>query len=47
MNQYDNLVQRLTAEMDNELRERDSEGDNEDGGIKDFDTRLLLLNMHK
>ena len=47
MNQYDNLVQRLTAEMDNELRERDSDADNEDGGIKDFDTRLLLLNMHK
>ena len=32
--------------MDNELRERDSD-DNEEGGIKDFDTRLLLLNMHK
>ena len=32
--------------MAHELRERDSDED-EDGGIKDFDTRLMLLNMHK
>lgn len=30
--------------MAQELRENDSD---EDGGIKDFDTRLILLNMHK
>ena len=47
MNQYDSLVQRLTAEIDNELRERDSDGDNEDGGNKDFDTKLMLVNMNK
>lgn len=45
MGQYDEIVQRLAAEMDNELREKDSEGD-EEGGIS-FDTRLMLLNMHK
>lgn len=32
--------------MAQELREKDSDED-EDGGIKDFDTRLMLLNMHK
>lgn len=32
--------------MENELRDRDSDGD-EDGGIKDFDTKLMLLNMHR
>ncbi len=46
MNQYDDLVQRLTAEMENELRERDSDGDDE-GGIKDFDTRMMLMDMNK
>lgn len=46
MNHYDDIVQRLAAEMENELRERDSDSE-EDSGIKDFDTRLMLLNMHK
>lgn len=32
--------------MENELRERDSDGE-EEGGIKDYDTRLMLRNMHK
>ena len=32
--------------MENELRERDSDGE-DDGGIKDFDTKLMLLNMHR
>lgn len=32
--------------MAQELRERDSDED-EEGGIKDFDTRLMLMNMHK
>jgi hypothetical protein len=46
MNHYDDIVQRLAAEMENELRERDSDGE-DDGGIKDFDTKLMLLNMHR
>lgn len=46
MDHYDDIVQRLAAEMESELRVRDSDGE-EDGGIKDFDTKLMLLNMHK
>ena len=46
MDHYDDIVQRLAAEMESELRVRDSEGD-EEGGIKDFDTKLMLLNMDK
>ena len=33
--------------MDNELRERDSDGDNEDGCIKDFESRQMLRAMAK
>lgn len=33
--------------MDNELRERDSDGDNEDGCIKDFESRQILKAMAK
>ena len=46
MDHYEDIVQRLAAEMESELRVRDSDGD-EEGGIKDFDTKLMLLNMHK
>ncbi len=46
MNQYDDLVQRLTAEMENELRERDTDGE-EELVVKDFETRTTLLAMSK
>lgn len=46
MNQYENLVNRLQAEIDHEIRERDDDS-SADEAIKDIDTRLILLNMQK
>ena len=48
MNAYEDLVQRLTAEMENELRENDSNvKEDEDGGVKDPEIKETLNKMNQ